>query len=177
MKKWFTPLVIALFALVLALIDAGLVPAAGNPFRLVSFVFTASLFSLIVIRDDFAFLLFCLGTAITWLTASSTLIIPLAIGCLVLLGVNESVDRLFTNRTYYSVIAVATVGWAAYQAGITISFAFAAVFGSNSVPLPTAAELAVGWVILAASTTLAYMATVLFSKKIRSYFIVGSNSV
>lgn len=177
MRQWLTLLIIALFAVILALIDAGLVQAAGYPFRLVNFVFMASLFILIVIRDDFAFLLFCLGTIITWLTASAILILPLAFGCLVLLLVSQAVDRLFTNRTYYSVIAVASVGWAIYQAGLALGFILTGLFGGVSATLPSTAELGVGWLALAAGTTFSYMATVLFSKKIRSYFIVGSNSV
>ncbi|MBI4122145.1 MAG: hypothetical protein HY461_02345 [Parcubacteria group bacterium] len=178
MKRRLAIASIVLGTLGLAMLDASFVQALGTPFRLVGFVLVASLFFIIVMRDYLGFLVFGLGTLISTLTASVSVIMPILVGLAVLMLVSRLAERLFTNRTYYSVLAVASVGWGLYHVILALLFLLISLLGNPvySLMLPSLRELAASWLVMAVCMTAAYLCTVLFSKKIRSYFIVGSAS-
>lgn len=179
MKYWLAILSLIAVGVTLAMVDVAFIGALGYPFRLISMVLIVSLYASILIRDLVGFLVFCAGSLVASLAASTLLILPILAGCTVLLLVSRLVERLFTNRNYYSVLAVASIGWAVYQlllSGIA-NMLLRLIPKTSPTVFPTALELAVSWVTLAVLLTIGYATTVVFSKKIRSYFIVGSSSV
>jgi hypothetical protein len=179
MKYWLFIATVFVAALSLAVFDVAFVGALGYPLRLISSILIVSLYAIIVLRDQVGFLLFCVGTLAASLAASTLLVAPLLVGSIVLLIVSHFVERLFTNRNYYSMLAVASIGWAIYHlllSGVTNVFLLITP-GGTGVVFPTPIELMFSWLALALILTTAYAGTVLFSKKIRSYFIVGASSV
>lgn len=177
MRHWFFLILAAFIGIFLAMLDGAFIAGLAYPFRFVDLVFFAALYCLIVLQERFGVVLFISGSMAAGLTYNQDVFVPAIVGSLVLFIISRALERLFTNRTYYSVMAVAIFGWMLYIGGVVGVYSIVNLLSeTHSFMPPTGSELLVAMVSMMISATLAYAGTVIFSKKIRSYFIVGGRA-
>lgn len=171
------PFILFVFGtIVLALAQAGFVAALGEPFDFISIPMFFALFSVAVFDERFALVLVALSFAIIGLVSTSFLISLLVIGTLNLIALNELHTRFFTNRTYYSVLALGLIGWTWYVVALIAFVNIWNFFRTGSfgdVFFPSVASIGLSFFALGLFLSVAYACTVMLSKRIRSYFIIS----
>lgn len=181
MRSWLRYGGLLFLIVTLASFDAAFFPAIGSSTRSISMILVASLYTIVILREQEAILIFVASTVLLGFTASDAILFPLAIGLLTLTTVNALFIRFFTNRSYYSLLALGTFGWLMYNMLFDFSrFATALIIQSQYAPVFDG-----GWVIahlvsfifLIISLSLAYIMTVFLSKRFRSYFIITDKQV
>lgn len=182
MQSWLRILLITALIGLLAALDAAFFPSLGNAARHISMTLIASLYTVVILQERMALLIFVLATLLIGFTVSTSIILPLVLGLFSLSLVNVLFMRFFTNRSYYTLLTLGAIGWLAYYLlfdGLRMLFR---LISSSDQFAPNfdarwAVSLLAGFFVLIASLTVAYVLTVFFSKRFRSYFIVSGRNL
>lgn len=174
-------MIIALI-LLLAALDAAFFPALGTAARHINLTLIAALYTVIILQERMALLIYVASTLLIAFTASSAIVLPLALGLLSLALVNMLFLRFFTNRSYYTLMALGTIGWLAYHIPFDGGRLLLNALSTQGIYAPTldsrwVISLLIGFACMLVVLTLAYMMTLFFSKRFRSYFIVTDRTL
>lgn len=163
----------------MALLQSSLLSALGRPFDLISLPMFFSLFAASVLNERLAMGIIIISSLAVGLVSHDFLISTLIIGATAVILVNELHARMFTNRTYYAVLATTGIGWISYVCALYAFINVWEFFGAGSEgyrAIPPLPSLAVSGVALWVFISGAYFVTVMLSKRIRSYFIVSERA-
>ncbi len=177
MRRLLIAIAIIAFAVLAALAQHAFIAALGQPWSSIDLPLFMTLFALSVFDDRVAFGFFVITSIIGSFIASVSLFTPLLVGIAVCMVINELVERFFTNRTYYAVLAIGGIGWCLYYGLLSVCFLLFRLLDSGPTDVH-ALTFSVSSILTAlggliAFLTISYVCTVLLSKRIRSYFIVA----
>lgn len=178
MRPWLRIIIIAALIFILAALDTAFFPAFGSAARHINMTLIASLYAVVILQERMAILLFVIGTLLIGFTASTSIVLPLASGLLALSLVNGMFLRFFTNRSYYTLLALGAIGWLTYYLSFdSVRLIYKFLISQNTyapaIDARWAISMLIGFAALLISLTGAYVMTVFFSKRFRSYFIVS----
>ncbi len=162
--------------LITAAFDVALLPALGGPLSQANLTLAVSLFLLVIVSRSLAMLFYLTSTMLIALTSSSMFFLPLMTGLAVLFIVDALFERVFTNRSIYTVVTLGVTGWLMYYLVFALLSLLLRFTPSASFSFVHTAEW---WIYLlynlfglAALYSLGYLAVSFTSKRFRSYFIV-----
>lgn len=181
MRRFLLLVLIALAGMLVALLQQSFVAALGLPLATIDVPLFLTLFAVAIFDNRVAFGFFVVSSITSSLIAGQTLLTPLIVGLVTCTVLNELLERFFTNRAYYAVLAVGVSGWLLYGALLAAFFALFRLLDVGPADAQVSAfsspwALLTGLVALWLFLTLFYTLTVLVSKRIRSYFIVSDRS-
>lgn len=166
------------FVLVLVLIsaiDTALIPALGGMFLRLNLALVVGLFLVVIANEKIALSVYLLSTLISVLTSASLTITPVLIGGATLLIVNTLIESLFTNRSYYTLIALGIIGWAIYYGLFAIFTLILGFFREEIITTSISVYWLWGIIMSGAAAiilwTLGYIFTNYMSSRFKSYFI------
>jgi hypothetical protein len=182
MRPWLRTIIIAALIFILVALDTAFFPAFGSAARHINTTLIASLYAVVILQERVAILIFVVGTLLVGFTASTSIVLPLASGLVALSLVNGMFLRFFTNRSYYTLLALGTIGWLTYyllfdSIRIVFKYLIAQNHYAPSIDARWAVSMLVGFAALLVCLTGAYVLTVFFSKRFRSYFIVSDRAL
>ena len=180
MKLFLQIIVAAILILLITALDSSFFPAISGVFTYINITLTVAIYLLIIVNQRIAFLVYSLTTIIIGITSSSLLIIPLLIGLGILFLLNWLFESFFTNRSYYTLLALGTIGWFAYYIIFSI-ISLVMSFTTANIDYPEInyfwfLGIIIGYSFLAILLTLGYIFTTFISKKFRSYFIISDHT-
>lgn len=167
----FTALLILISAF-----DTALVPALGGIFVQVNLALIISLFLVFIANEKIAITVYLLSSLITILTSSSLSITPILAGGATIIMANWLIESFFTNRSYYTLIALGVIGLFVYY-GLFALMTFAlGIFNEAAFITDINAAWVWGVIVSAAVSavlwTVGYMLTKFMSIRFKSYFII-----
>jgi len=176
MKSWLQTIVFLLLSILIVLLDVAFFPAMGNMI-FVNLILTVSLFILVIFNMNLGTQFFIVSVVLSDLTSGSFLLMHLIGGIMVLMLMNWLFESFFTNRSYYSLIAIGFLGWSIYYLIVFIATLTIRFFDSSAYTY-TITTAWLKWILVGLSVellilSLLYTSTVIFHKGIKSYFIVS----
>lgn len=176
MKRLFTIFVFTLLVFLVAAIDVAFLPSLLGVSWQINLALILSLYIVIIINKEIGFSFFLITTLIEQLSSSQILITPLIIGAIVILLADILFESLFTNRSYYTLLALGTLSYILYyflyfvfiliQSFFTeISFTY---FGIKYI-----FGIIVSIIFSAIFLFILYAITGFMSKRFKSYFIIS----
>jgi hypothetical protein len=157
-------------------LDTSFFPAISDRSGLMNSTLAFAVYLVVIFNRKIAVVFYVSTIVLMSLISSELLMIPLLLGLGVLFLLDQLLTTYFTNRSYYSVIALSALAWIAYYALFALLIVSANIFTADLI-LP---ELHFSWflgvfltiipVIILVSA--AYLATSFASKRFQSYFII-----
>lgn len=177
MKRIFLVFTAIIILIALSLVQEGFMTGLGSTFRLVNIPLFTALFVAVVFERQFAFSVFFVTSFIQALLSSQFLLLPLSISLGVCAFLTVLHEHFFTNRTLYALLSMGFIGWFIYL-GLTFASTAASralFFDGATVQAPDLGSLYVGAASLFMFLSMAYACTIAVSKRMKSYFIIGSS--
>lgn len=176
MRTLFKIMAIAAGLLFISAMDASFFPGLGGYLSQMNFALALSLFLLVIVDEKIAFFVYIIAVLMTGFTSFSLIVLPLLLGGLTLVTVNWLFESFFTNRSYYSLIALGLIGWLIYYSSFALIIAGLKFLNFNLI-LP---ELSLSWmfgVLISALATVllltaGYIVMNNMSRRFKSYFVV-----
>jgi len=176
MQKVLRYLAFFVLLILIIAIDSAFLPALGGYFAQINIALVVGLFLVVIVNEKVALLVYLLGSLISVLTTFSMTITPILIGGAVLIFVNWLFESFFTNRSYYTLIALGLIGWIIYYLSFIVVVVSVGLFNSDLLrPDITSAwvvGIAISGIISVLFWTLGYVLTNYMSIRFKSYFIV-----
>ncbi len=179
MKVFLSTIAKFLFLLMVISFDAGFLPGLGGNWNLINIAFIVSVFFIFIFRNAIAYPFYFASILLLSYTAGSLFLIPLIAGFTSLFVINFLLERFFTNRSYYVLLAIGIIAWFIYYA----VYALLLTLYHYWFPEELITLITVDWMISIlfytpfslALLSLGYLATTFMSKRFKSYFIISDH--
>lgn len=137
-------------------------------------IFTA-IFLIIIFDGSTSILFYILTMTLTSIFSQSMLFIPFIIGISVLFILDLLLQNVFTNRSYYVLVALGSASWVVYHLLWGIVLMIAQIFSSShswpSISLSWWINTLLLTILVFGVYSLGYVLIAAFSKRFKSYFI------
>ena len=100
--------------IIVTAIDVAFLPALGPLFISLNLTLSLALYLMIIVNREYSLILFVFSAVLAGITGSQLMFTPILIGVFVLLMIDWLFESFFTNRSYYTLLALGLVGWFAY---------------------------------------------------------------
>lgn len=178
MRQWLPIITILLCAVLLGSLDTAFFPAIGPSFYSVNFTIIACLAILVIFRFQVSVSIFMAATILLGLTGSSLFFFQLVVGTAMLITANWLFESFFTNRSYYSLVAISSMGLVAYYLFLAIAIELNHLFRPDEILPSINASWLQGFLITLVFNlvfdTVFYFSSSYLSNQIKSYFVISS---
>jgi len=177
MRFFFTTIAKVLFLILILGIDAGFLPGLGGGWNTLNAAFILSIFFAFIFRTSIAYIFYFASTFLIAFTAGDLFLIPLTAGFLSIFTITMLLERFFTNRSYYVLLAVGTIAWILYHLiyGVLV-FSYHSIFPEiiiKPISLDWLSQVLTSTFFVLLILSIGYLAVNFMSKRFRSYFIIS----
>lgn len=176
MRQLLKYFIFAALLILISAFDTALVPAFGGVFVRVNLALMISLFLVVIVNEKIALTVYLLSSLITILTSASLHISPILIGGGTLIMVNWLIASFFTNRSYYTLIALGLIGWFSYYGLFSFVTFLLGIFNEDafitSINASWAWDVIISGAIAVILWSAGYILTKFMSVRFKSYFII-----
>ena len=177
MKFFIKILSFIVVIIIVTAIDVAFLPSLGPLFISLNLTLSLALYLMIIVNREYSLILFVFSAVLAGITGSQLMFTPIIIGVFVLLLIDWLFESFFTNRSYYTLLALGLIGWFAYYLLFGLVVLSMSAFSTGSIlPRISLAYIATtffGAIFLLLILSSSYIFTTLFSKKFKSYFIIA----
>jgi hypothetical protein len=169
---------LSFFIIFFFIADSSFFPAMGGVFTVLNSSFVVSLFLVIIFQSRLALIFYLSTLLLKVLISGSMFFVPLIAGASVLFAIDLLLEKVFTNRSYYVLVALSVSGWVVYHLIYALILSVFRFLPTSFLYPQLIGSWWASWLMLTiglfSAHTIGYLLINTMSKRFRSYFITTS---